>query len=275
MADPVDRLFALPPEEFVAARDALAQQLRAEGDRARAAEVRALRRPTVAAWAVNQVARRRPADVAALVEVGEELHRAQRRALSGVRETGLREASRRRRELVDGLVTAAVDALEEAGRAPGAHGDEIAATFEAASVDAEIGALVAAGRLSKEQQAVGGFAALAGLTVVPASRGDATVEDEQPDDGEEQRRAAQLAAARARAAEARGAARAAERDAEEAAQTAQRLGREAEAAARAAERAERAARNAAQSADEAQAQAERRQAAARRAEDAVVALERP
>ncbi|MBA3302292.1 MAG: hypothetical protein H0U26_00295, partial [Acidimicrobiia bacterium] len=40
-------LYELAPEEFVAAREALAKELVAEGDRAAAKEVRALRRPTV------------------------------------------------------------------------------------------------------------------------------------------------------------------------------------------------------------------------------------
>ena len=56
----MDDLFALPPAEFIAARDALAKRLKADGDATRAAEVKALRRPSVAAWAVNQVARRKP-----------------------------------------------------------------------------------------------------------------------------------------------------------------------------------------------------------------------
>ena len=56
----MDELFDLPPTEFIAARDALAKQLKADGDAGAAAEVKALRRPSVAAWAVNQVARRQP-----------------------------------------------------------------------------------------------------------------------------------------------------------------------------------------------------------------------
>jgi hypothetical protein len=58
--DLVDPLYAGPPEEFVAARDALAKRLRADGDRATAAEVAKLRRPTATAAALNQVARTVP-----------------------------------------------------------------------------------------------------------------------------------------------------------------------------------------------------------------------
>ncbi|HEX8105745.1 MAG TPA: hypothetical protein VF533_24225, partial [Solirubrobacteraceae bacterium] len=53
----VDALFALPLEEFVPARDALAKALRAEKRREDAKAVAALRRPSLGAWAVNQVVR--------------------------------------------------------------------------------------------------------------------------------------------------------------------------------------------------------------------------
>src|SRR4051812_44776528 len=54
----VDDLFALDPSEFTAARDRLVAELREAGDKGAAAEVKALRRPTVTAWALNQLARR-------------------------------------------------------------------------------------------------------------------------------------------------------------------------------------------------------------------------
>jgi hypothetical protein len=56
----LDRLYALPPEQFTAARNAEAKRL---GD----AEVQGLRRPTLAAWVVNQLARRSPGDLAKVV----------------------------------------------------------------------------------------------------------------------------------------------------------------------------------------------------------------
>ena len=62
MVDGVDALFDLPLADFVKARDALAKQLRAAGDKEGAAEVKALRKPTRVAWALNQVARQQ-ADV--------------------------------------------------------------------------------------------------------------------------------------------------------------------------------------------------------------------
>ncbi|MGH3666099.1 MAG: hypothetical protein ACRDU8_08450 [Egibacteraceae bacterium] len=87
--DPADALFDLPPGAFTAARDELVRRLRAEGDRQAAEQVRVLRRPTVAAWAVNQVARRAPERLRELLEAGDVVRRAQRRAVSGVRNAGL------------------------------------------------------------------------------------------------------------------------------------------------------------------------------------------
>ena len=52
----IDDLYALPLERFTPERDALAKELAADGDRAGAARVKALRKPVVAAWAVNALA---------------------------------------------------------------------------------------------------------------------------------------------------------------------------------------------------------------------------
>jgi len=68
----VDRLYALPLDEFTAERNALAKELRKEGDRDSADAVKALKKPSVEAWTVNQLARQHGDEVARLVELGEE-----------------------------------------------------------------------------------------------------------------------------------------------------------------------------------------------------------
>src|SRR5512142_3207595 len=55
-----DRLYALPPEQFVAARNEAVAAARKAGDRDTAEAVAALRKPTQAAWLVNLLALRRP-----------------------------------------------------------------------------------------------------------------------------------------------------------------------------------------------------------------------
>ena len=105
--DPRDELFRLDPEAFVAARDALAKELRAAGDRDTAAAVKQLRRPTVAVWALNQVAARDPDVVAEL-----------RDATQATKDADdLRAALARRRDAINAVVRAARDVLASAGRA--------------------------------------------------------------------------------------------------------------------------------------------------------------
>jgi hypothetical protein len=160
-------LYRAAPESFVASRDALAKELKAQGDAESAAAVKALRRPTVGAWAVNQAAREEPGLVGALEAAGERLAEAQRQALSGERAADeLREAGAQRREVVRRLTEVAVRALERAGRPSGAVRDEIAATFEAATLDPGVGARVRAGILDRTAAPVSGLGAIAGFTVL-------------------------------------------------------------------------------------------------------------
>lgn len=84
-----DDPYGLPLEEFVPARKALARQFRSDGDQETARRVEKLRRPSVAAWALNQAARRHPDLVTDLLGAGADTARAQRRG--GDR---LRDASR-------------------------------------------------------------------------------------------------------------------------------------------------------------------------------------
>ncbi len=160
-ASAIDDLYALPHDGFVAARDALAKALRAAGQREDAARVRQLRRPGVAAWALNQVARRDTEAVAALVAAGAELQAAQEGAITSGAGAPLRQALERRRTLTRQLTDAARDVLVEAGRAPDGYRDEIASTLDAASLDAELGAELAAGRLTQTADGSAGFDAFA------------------------------------------------------------------------------------------------------------------
>ena len=77
--DEVDPLYGLPLAEFVTERDALAKRLRADGRREDANAVKALRKPSVAAWAANQVLRSQPGQRDALLEAGDALRAAGRR----------------------------------------------------------------------------------------------------------------------------------------------------------------------------------------------------
>ncbi len=56
----IDKLYGLPLGDFTSARNDLAKSLRGQGDRQAASRVKALRKPTVTAWAVNQLVHHYP-----------------------------------------------------------------------------------------------------------------------------------------------------------------------------------------------------------------------
>lgn len=162
----VRELYRSAPEGFIAARDSLAKRLREDGREADADEVKKLRRPTVAAWALDRVADVAPDEVGALLDAGAELAKAQRATLSGRDPQKLREATAKRRELVAELSEVAADALRDAGRSPDAHLEDIRGTLEAASVDEETGERLRTGTLERTSRPAAGFGEIGGLQLV-------------------------------------------------------------------------------------------------------------
>lgn len=124
-------LYRLEPGEFVAARDALARQLRADGRRDEAALVAKLRRPPVTAWALNRVAPERPDLLDAALEAGHALRTATEAALAGDAST-LRTATAAERAASDRLLTAAAAYLGDIGAAAR---QRLAGTLRAAVID--------------------------------------------------------------------------------------------------------------------------------------------
>jgi hypothetical protein len=156
MADEADELYALPLEEFTKARNELEKRLRKDGQRDEAAEVKALRKPTVPAWALNQVARQRAGEVGDLIDAGRRVREAQDELLAGGDRKALDRAGSDQRELVRTLVRAAVDVGKEGGIGTGAaFEDKVGATLRAAAADDEVAAQLVAGRLEREHEAVG------------------------------------------------------------------------------------------------------------------------
>src|SRR4051794_22945928 len=78
----IDRLYALPLEQFVSERNTLARTLKQAGDTDAAADVAALRKPSLVAWAVNQLAHTRRRDVDLLLDAGKRLVDAQQTSIS-------------------------------------------------------------------------------------------------------------------------------------------------------------------------------------------------
>ncbi len=124
----VDDLFALPTDEFVAARNDLAKELKVDKRTDDAKAIQALRRPSVAAWALNQLARRQPKLLEELFDAAHALRGAQADAMSGGRGP-LRETMRQFADLVD-------EAADRAAEAGGPR-DELAASLRTGASDAE------------------------------------------------------------------------------------------------------------------------------------------
>jgi hypothetical protein len=134
-------LYRLPPEEFTAARDDAVRVAKADGDAPAAKELKALRRPSVAAWLVNVLVGEQPELVEQLLLLGPALADAQANGNGDE----LRTLGAQRRDLVDAVVTQAV---ELAGRSvTSAVRDEVASTLETALADPEAADAVRSGRL--------------------------------------------------------------------------------------------------------------------------------
>ena len=163
-------LYGLPPGEFTRARDARAKELRTGGERDAANAVKALRKPTVAAWALNQLTRRRKKDLAALLSAGDNLRAAQEELLAGGDRSGFQAAATEERALVARLAADAATMATEAGERSGGLLEKVAETLHAAALDEETAKELRAGRLVREREAIGGFAAMAGA---PPAKGRA------------------------------------------------------------------------------------------------------
>jgi DNA repair exonuclease SbcCD ATPase subunit len=136
MADDTDELADVPPEEFVAARDALAKQLKADGKTAEATEVKKLRKPTLTRWVADQVLRHHAADVEALRRALDKVATAQEAAITHGDRAALSEATAQRRDAVTALERAVDDVLADHER-PAHHRDEVIGAIEA-DVTAEV-----------------------------------------------------------------------------------------------------------------------------------------
>jgi hypothetical protein len=157
--DAIDGLYGLSLDEFVGARDALAKELRAAGRRDDAAAVKALKKPSVAAWAVNQALRTQAKAARELWQAGDALAAAQEKVLAG-RGSGadLRAAGERERAAVEPLVDAARGLLTASG------GDlsettieRVRQTLHAAAIDPEAREEIASGRATRERAPQGLF----------------------------------------------------------------------------------------------------------------------
>lgn len=173
LADIADRLYAGDLDGFIAARAAAAKEA-AGHDKELAAAVRALAKPSVAAWAVNMLARQRPGVLADLAALGERMRAAQ----ESLDAAALRALARERRTLLAAAVDTARTVTAEQGHPiSGPMAADVEETLRALTADEGAAAAVASGRLLKVLTADGvnqvdlaGAVALPGtLPAVPSS----------------------------------------------------------------------------------------------------------
>ena len=176
-----DDLYSLTPAEFTAARDAKVKELKGTD---LAAEVKALKKPGLAAWVVNLLVRREADQVDQLLNVGAALREAQAAMSAGE----LRALTRQRRQVTAAVTQQARHHAAEAGhKVTQAVADQVEATLTAAMVDEECGRALRSGLLVAPLQTNGvdpvGEAALAAALAVPAALGFSATAREAPEPG--------------------------------------------------------------------------------------------
>jgi hypothetical protein len=163
-ADSIDALYQLPLTEFTPARNALAARLKKSGRTGEADEVRSLVKPSISAWAANQVFWNHRVAFNRLISAGDRLRKAQSAGKSG----DVRGALDDVRESLSELTRLAGEALLAVGNQPTAGVMRaVTATLEALSAYGTLPNAPPAGRLVDEVDPPG-FETLAAL--VPHGR---------------------------------------------------------------------------------------------------------
>lgn len=142
----VTELYGQHPDAFMGARTALVAQVRADGDVGLAKAVASVRKPTVAAWAVNQLVRQRPAQLESLLDLAGRLQNASERMDGGA----LRDLGRERTALVDTLLRATREVVGDAGTTlTGPTLEQVRETYVAALASPPAAGAVASGQLTR------------------------------------------------------------------------------------------------------------------------------
>lgn len=166
----LDRLFALRPVDFVPARNELAAHLRASGDVAAAGSIKALKRPSVPAWAVNQLRFQAPRLLAALLASADRLRS---------RSSDLQGAMQARREAVAAALRKAVELLVAGGHSATPQTiQRVSSTLDALATYGNVPDRGVAGRLTEDLPAPG-FDDLASFGILRVAAGPTSGLDRQ------------------------------------------------------------------------------------------------
>ena len=140
------QLYGLRPDEFLAARRALALAAKSGGEAGLAKAIDSVRKPTAAAWAINLLTRQRADAVERVLTLAASFHDAHER-MDG---PALKELGRERTRLVDELLRACAEVVREAdGSLSPAVANQVRETFVAALSTTAAADAVASGRLTR------------------------------------------------------------------------------------------------------------------------------
>jgi hypothetical protein len=148
----LDELYGVDPDAFVAERKRLSRELKEAGDAAAADAVAKTRKPTVAAWALNQLARKQRRDVDLLLDAGHRLRQAQEGVVGGADRAAFEQAQKTEREALRRLTQQASELL---GSASAQTLAQISGTLRTAAVSEEGRELLARGRFTTPLEAEG------------------------------------------------------------------------------------------------------------------------
>lgn len=150
-------LYGLPLDQFTAQRNSLAKSLRRDGRSDEAARVAKLRKPSVAAWGVNQLVRTQPRDLDALLKAGDALRKAQDQLLAKRGDSAaLRSAVEAERAVVQRLSETARGLLSSDGHElTPARLEQVTETLHAVALNDDARVAARAGCLERELRHVG------------------------------------------------------------------------------------------------------------------------
>jgi hypothetical protein len=185
----IDALFSLPLADFTATRNALAARMKREGHADQAADVKSIAKPSVSAWAANQLYWKHRKEFDRLMHAGHRFREAQAAQLSG-KPADTRKAGEARQEAISELLRLGAALLRDGGHGPTPEIlRRISTTLEAISAYKSLPDTLLPGRLTEDVEAPG-FDALTELFSgsIPAKK------PQKPDADEEKPRSDHKAA---------------------------------------------------------------------------------
>jgi hypothetical protein len=151
LAEVADELYALTPEEFTRTRNERAKEAKAE-DKELSNAIKALSKPSTAAWVVNMLARNQADVVTQVIELGEALRDAQ----DNLEGDALRDLTRQRRQLTAAVTSQARALANDLGfRVSESVATQVEETLRAAMTDEGAARAVRTGQLLEPLSATG------------------------------------------------------------------------------------------------------------------------